>query len=76
MEKVSREVVMKRVQLGGYNFPNVDRFLEVQWWMVHLRTFLAGGKTAALMRYLIGWPLLKWGWCGRDPCLCYRPYII
>lgn len=52
--------------MGGYNFPNVGCFLEVQWWMVHLKTFQAGGRAAALIRYLIGWPMLKWGWCVKD----------
>lgn len=65
MEKVMREMVMKPVVKGGYDFPNVERFLEVQWWLVHFKTFSAGGKAAALMRYLIGWSLLKWGWCKR-----------
>lgn len=65
MEKVTREVGMKPVVKGGYDFPDVEPFLEVQWRLVYFKTLSAGGKAAALMRYLIGWTLLKWGWCGR-----------
>lgn len=66
MERITREDVMKTEQMGGYNFPNIERFLELQLWMVHYKAFSAGGKTASLMRYLIGWPLLRWGWCEKD----------
>lgn len=66
MERVELRSVMKSLERGGCGFLDIPAFLSMHYWLVHYKAFIGGGKTAAIMRYLVGWALIKWGWCSKD----------
>lgn len=66
MERLQRKTVQMSPEHGGYGFPDIGIFMTMHLWLTHYKVFVAGGLKAHLMRYLAGWSLVKWGWCGRD----------
>lgn len=62
MERVRRELVMRPCELGGLNFPDLEKFVSMHFWLLVWRTLKVGGRTGLMMEYMGGWLFRKWRW--------------
>lgn len=62
MERVARVIVKKPCGLGGLGFPDLEKFMDMNVWLLFFRLVKVDSRASNMVRYMGGWLFRRWGW--------------